>query len=256
MYSFYFSPRSTTKKIAQGITSAWDKPEERDLLTKPLQEDVMVPAPEAVLVAMPVYAGRIPAVCREMLRHIKGEGGPAIAVVAYGNRDYDDALLELTNLLEAQGFRVVAAGAFIGQHSIYPSVARGRPDAEDRKALGEFGVRCKAAAEGFDAAAHTRIAVKGDGCYAGKTPHVVPFHPIGNQNCIKCRACVPRCPVGAIPADDPRTTDEAKCISCGACIYICPVEARGYWSNSFQASVHVFEAKCAAARKSETFFAQ
>ncbi|NCB63675.1 MAG: 4Fe-4S dicluster domain-containing protein [Clostridia bacterium] len=255
MYSFYFSPRSTTKKIAQGITAAWDKPEERDLLTKPLKETVIIPEGEPVLVAMPVYVGRIPAVCREMLTLLKGNGNPAVAVVAYGNRDYDDALLELADVLEAQGFHVVAAGAFIGQHSIYPGVAKGRPDADDRQALGEFGRQCKAAMEGFDATAHSRIAVKGDSDYRSKTPHVVPFKPFGNQNCIKCRACVSRCPMQAIPADDPKKTDGAKCISCGACIYICPVEARGYWSDKFQESAPGFETKCAAYRKPETFFA-
>ena len=255
MLSFYFSPRSTTKKIAQGITEAFGTVEERDLLKKPIREDVVVPAGEPVLVALPVYVGRIPAICREMLTHLKGDGNPAVAVVAYGNRDYDDALLELVDVLEGQGFRVVAAGAFIGQHSIYPSVAKWRPDADDRAALAEFGTACKAAVEGFDAAKHERITVKGDPEYGNKEPHVVPFKPIGNQNCIKCRACVPRCPVGAISEDDPKKTDASKCISCGACIYICPVEARGYWSDKYKESVPVFEEKCAGYKKPETFFA-
>lgn len=255
MLSFYFSPRSTTKKIAQGVTGLWGHVEERDLVTKPLREDVNVPAGEVVLVAVPVYVGRVPGVCREMLAHLKGNGGPAVAVVAYGNRAYDDALLELVDVLEHQGFRVVAAGAFIAQHSIYTTVAKGRPDADDRVAMTAFGEACKAAVERFDAAAHTRIAVKGDPEYMGKAPHSVPLKPTGNQNCIKCRACVPRCPMGAIPADDPKITDAVKCISCGACTYICPVEARGYWNEKFKETVPVFEAKCAGYKKPETFFA-
>ena len=77
---------------------------------------------------MPVYAGRIPPICSEMLLHLKGHNTPAIITVAFGNRDYDDALLELKSLLENNGFLVIGAGAFVAQHSIFPKVGKGRPD--------------------------------------------------------------------------------------------------------------------------------
>lgn len=38
-------------------------------------------------------------------------GTPAIAVCVYGNRDYDDALIELKDAIEANGFKTVAAAA-------------------------------------------------------------------------------------------------------------------------------------------------
>lgn len=255
MYVFHFSPRGTTKKIAQGIAAAWGGAEERDLLLKPLGEELEVPGHEPVLVVLPVYAGRIPPLCREMVERLKGQGGPAVAVVAYGNRDYDDALLELCDLLESRGFHVVAAGAFIGQHSIFTQVAQGRPDSQDMAALADFGAKAKAAVERFDVSAHAPIQVKGNPAYRETAARGVPMKPIGNQNCIKCRACVARCPKKAIPADEPRKTDAALCISCGACIYICPVEARGYSGPGFEQAAADFGTKCAAYQRPEVFFA-
>ena len=96
MTSIFFSPRGTTKKTARAILGHQEKVLERDLLGRPLTEEWTLPAGEPVLVSMPVYAGRIPSICREMLlAHLKGHGNPAIAVAVYGNRDYDDALVEL-----------------------------------------------------------------------------------------------------------------------------------------------------------------
>lgn len=254
MYALYFSPKSTTKKIALAAAGAWGTITEVDLLKKPLKEALAIPAGEAVLVALPVYAGRIPALCREMLGRLEGAGNPAVAVVAYGNRDYDDALLELVEVLEAQNFRVVAAGAFIGQHSIFTSVAAGRPDGADLAALAAFGARARAAAESAGTGAVSTPAVKGDPAYGLRPARRVAIKPDGNKNCTKCRACVARCPVGAISADDPRATDGDRCISCGACIYICPVEARGYHGEGFAKGEADFAAKCGARREPEVFF--
>ena len=150
MLSLFFSPRGTTKKSARAILRPFGPVQERDLLGRPLREDIDVPAEEPVLVAMPVYAGRIPQGCREQLAaHLKGRGGPAIAVAVYGNRDYDDALAELQDLLEGNGFHVVAAGAFIGRHSIFSNVAAGRPDEADLAAMADFGARCKAVLDAY-----------------------------------------------------------------------------------------------------------
>ena len=67
----------------------------------------------------------------------------AIVAVIYGNRDYDDALLELADIAVEDGFEVVAAGAFIAQHCIFPKVANGRPDASDMAVATDFIKRAK-----------------------------------------------------------------------------------------------------------------
>lgn len=252
MKYLYFSPKSTTKRMAETVATAWPKAEPWDLLKQPA-DPTPIPADEPVLVALPVYAGRIPPHCIRQLEGLKGNGGPAVALVAYGNRAYDDALLELCQLLEGHGFRVIAAGAFVGQHSIFTQVAKGRPDQEDLALLTDFGQRCRAKADSFDPAAHTPLTVPGNPDYGTRPAAQVPFHPTGNRNCIKCRTCVVQCPVGAIPTDEPTRTEGDRCITCGRCIYICPVDARGYFFDAFPQSAQTFAEKNAAYRTPEWF---
>lgn len=254
MTSIFFSPRGTTKQTARAILGQAGPVEERDLLSRPLREDWLLPAGEPVLAALPVYAGRIPGVCRDMLRgRLRGSGSPAVAVVVYGNRDYDDALLELRDLLEEQGFRVVAAGAFVARHSIFTRVAADRPDGADRALMARFGARCREAVAAFDPAApHTPPAVPGSRNYrkAGR----VPFHPECSDRCMKCGACARSCPAAAIPPEEPWRTERDKCISCGACIHLCPTEARQYRGAVFEAAARGFEALNARRREPEVFF--
>jgi len=49
---------------------------------------------------VPVYAGRVPNVLLKYLNTLEGNGAQAVPVVLFGNRNYDEALKELRNLLE------------------------------------------------------------------------------------------------------------------------------------------------------------
>jgi len=110
----HFSPSGTTARIAEELSSALSANVQTvDLLksgpTSPMPHD----GSDLVLVAMPVFSGRIPGVCVDSLRKLEGTNTPAVAVVTYGNRDYEDALRELTDILTEQGFVVVGAAAFV-----------------------------------------------------------------------------------------------------------------------------------------------
>lgn len=177
---------------------------------------------DVVIIASPVYGGRLPEIVAESFKRIKGNNATAIAVVVYGNRDYDDALLELTDILKEDGFRIAGAGAFIGQHSIFPKVGTGRPDKSDEEALESFGKACRKAIE---IGTYKPLNVKGNRPY--KKISGVPVHPKGDPSkCKKCGKCVKACPVGAINPENPCETDNAKCLTCGRCIYVCTQGAR------------------------------
>lgn len=97
---------------------------------------------ELCVIVTPVYGGRVPALALQRLQRLKGNGAPAILVVVYGNRDYEDALLELRDTAISLGFVPLTAGAFIGEHSYSTPelpIAAGRPDTDDLQQAREFG---------------------------------------------------------------------------------------------------------------------
>jgi hypothetical protein len=53
---------------------------------------------ELVLIGVPVYAGRVPLEAVAKLRRLRVDRVPAVIIVVYGNREIEDALLELKDL--------------------------------------------------------------------------------------------------------------------------------------------------------------
>ena len=214
----HFSPTGGTKKVADAITADFSIPVVEMDLTK-TDSAVTLGDNDALMVVLPVYAGRVPQISLERLSALKGNGQKAVAVVVYGNREFDDALLETRDALEASGFQVIAAAAFIAEHSIVRTIAAGRPDAEDEALCRQFALDVMAKAD--DTAP---VWVPGNTPYKELKPSA--FHPAANENCVKCGACAQQCPVGAIPLDNPCLTDNELCINCMRCVQVCPVRSR------------------------------
>ena len=214
----HFSPTGGTKKVADAIAAGLDTPVVEMDLTK---EDVSVPLGDhdALMAVLPVFAGRVPQISLERLAALKGSGQKAVAVVVYGNREFDDALLETRNALEVGGFQVIAAAAFIAEHSIVRSIAAGRPDVQDEKIALQFATDVMAKLEN-----PTPVNVPGNDPYVELKPST--FHPTVDENCVKCGVCAEKCPVGAIPLGNPSETLGDVCINCMRCVQVCPVSSR------------------------------
>ena len=150
-------------------------------------------------------------------------------MVVYGNREFDDALLETRDALEGSGFRVIAAAAFIAEHSMHRSIAAGRLDARDEALCRRFAADVMAKAD--DAAP---IQVPGNTPYKELKPSA--FHPAANETCTKCGTCAKVCPTGAIPLNDPSHTDNERCINCMRCVEVCPINSRAL-PEMFQAMI-------------------
>ena len=211
-----FSPTGGCEKVAKAIV------QNQTTIGIDLCEDVSTQVVQGLLMAVvPVYGGRVPEVALERLRSLKGQGNPAVAVVVYGNRAYEDALLELHTELTANGFKVIAAAAFIAEHSIVRTIAKGRPNEADCAEAAEFGHRVSAKL----AAGDMRTV-----CVPGNIPYrerpQMPVTMLTLESCRGCGRCARLCPTGAIPLSAPEKTDAAKCILCMRCLSVCFRRAR------------------------------
>ncbi len=87
--------------------------EKHDITKSASKEVIHLSENDLLIVGMPVYAGRIPAIAIDALNKFKGNKTPAVIVCVYGNRDYDDALLELKDIVQNNGF-----SSFPPRHSL------------------------------------------------------------------------------------------------------------------------------------------
>lgn len=246
LHTFYFSPSGTTYKYAMIMAQTYgDDYQLIDITHGSSRLESELSDGDTVLLIAPVYAGRLPAMAADTFRQIDGKGMKAIVAVVYGNRDYDDALLELADIASERGFEVVAAGAFIAQHCIFPKVANGRPDQSDIEIAADFMRRAK------DADMSVLPTIKGNRPY--RKPGAVPLQPQTIEDkCRSCGLCARECPTGAIDAAT-LTTAKDKCISCCRCIAVCDRGARQFKGIMYATFSKVFCAQNSKRREPELF---
>lgn len=185
---------------------------------------------ELLVVAVPVYVGRVPGLLHEWLCAVQADGTPAVCVVVYGNRDFEDALLELRDTVQACGGVPIACAAFVGEHSFSSSetpIAVARPDAADLQQARSFGRRVEQTLRSISSVDRVgEIRVPGRYPYRElEDPLSVDFIDI-DDGCLQCGVCAESCPVGAIAFEDSSLRDKEKCVLCCACIKHCPEGAR------------------------------
>jgi ferredoxin len=228
----YFSPTGTTKKILEGFIEGFHVAMVKQIdLTLPAvkNQDFIIEKDGFAIIGAPVYGGRIPVTATQRLKRLKADKTPAVILVVYGNRAFEDALLELSVLVKEVGFIPVAAAAFIGEHSYSTEktpIAAGRPDAQDLMQARDFGslIRKKMGEmQTLDATA----ALSLPGNFPYKDNSVRPaISPIILQDlCNLCGDCAAVCPTAAIKVDSTVLIDKKRCIQCCACVKNCPVEA-------------------------------
>jgi len=262
-YAVFFSPTGTTEKAVTAVAGGTGLPLEKIDLT-PLKTRQAFKRSftksDLVVVGLPVYGGRLPYNLENFFAGLNGKDTPAVALVMYGNREYNDALIELKIRLEERGFHVAAGAAFIGEHTFSKNIATGRPDAGDLEIARAFGRKAASFIAGDKQGV---LTVKGkypfewkgfDPAETRPEPGRPPHPSVStNQSCTQCGLCVEECPWGAIDAEK-YTTDSIKCLRCFRCIKVCPVSAREVADKKFLEFLPQFEMRLNAVRKEPELF--
>lgn len=244
----HFSPTGSTAKLALRLGSALaDKITELDMTAQQLQSHAI--SSDIMVMAVPVYSGRVPGRAVEALRLISGKGQPCVGIVVYGNRAFDDALVELADIADEQGFSFIAAGGFIGQHSLVSEIGANRPDAQDLAEIDSFGLNILDAVRAGNTSAPLKIP--GNRPYLAPSSLKVPI--LASDACTSCGLCAERCPVAAIPLDELHVTNTEKCILCMRCIRNCPVQARSL-PPQVQEQFRTYLQNFVKRREPQTFF--
>ena len=253
----FFSPSGKTRRTLQNIAAGMQG-------TPIVEKDMTLPAQRAMeteldentlaVIGMPVYFGRIPKVFHAGLP-LRGRNTPAVYVAVYGNRDYEDALIELQNLGEQAGFISIAAAACVAEHSLCSEIASNRPDGDDAAKQRAFGEQILKRANAISEKTErlSPLKVKGNVPYReyGKLPTPV----FDKDLCIECGLCASICPAGAITRGT-FALDAQACLSCTRCIKACPAGAWGLEEAARQAAAEKMAhlAKLCAERREPEFF--
>ncbi|MEA3422513.1 MAG: EFR1 family ferrodoxin [Bacillota bacterium] len=247
--SIYFSPTGTSEKIIKTIVNEiFEEGMDFDLtLPKSREKQISIDSESVIIVGSPVYSGRTPFIFETYLKSLNVRGQDVILVALYGNRAYEDALLEMKDIFKEKNCNIIGAGAFIGEHSITGNVASNRPDEKDIAMAKSFAEKVK---ENIG----KNISVEVD----GKRPYRVRKSPnsIGpstNDNCNQCKLCAENCPVGAISMDDCKIVDAMACINCFRCVRECPKQAK-YYDERFDKIIDGLETNCTAVRLEPEIF--
>ncbi len=241
--SIIFSPTGGTERIADILSEGLGEDIRRIDLTDSHMDFSTVPiyADDIAIIALPSYGGRVPEIAADRLSRIEGNKAATILVCAYGNRAYEDTLIELYDIAKEAGFRPVAAIAAIAEHSIARQFAHGRPDDDDRDTLSSFAeaIRDKLAAGDYP-----EPAIPGNRPY--KERKVIGPVPEADGKCTDCGLCSRLCPVQAIGTDNP-------CIFCMRCIKVCPHSARSIDSGMLSRISDMLEKACCGRKEPELF---
>ena len=268
--AIYISPtgnvKTVVRTIAEKTAKLLDVPVKEDDFTLPDSRSGIrkVPADELVIFGVPVYSGRVPNKFLPFIQQLyKSDGAPAVPVVCFGNRNFDNALIELRNELENNGFRTVAGAGAVTEHVFSDALAPGRPDAKDIRLLEDFASDIVGKIKNMEPSQLSApIAVRGDdpvGPYYkplgidGKPAVFLKAKPKTKETlCIKCGICIKSCPMGSISEQNPSNIS-GICIKCHACVKKCPQKAKYFDDPAFISHVKMLEANYTKASKTELF---
>lgn len=264
--ALYFSPTRTTKRVVCAIASETAKilglPFSEIDITTPAQREKAISFTEndLVIFGAPVYIGRMPNLISPFFKTINGNGALGIPVAVYGNRAYDDGLIELRDIMAEDRFRLIAAAAFVGEHTFSYILGGGRPDTKDLEIAKRFAAKIAEKVRSIDNFTEEPGTIEVPGTpfpYSGfykatdtdkKSVDIRKVLPKTDvTKCTQCGECARICSMGAINTSDCQEIT-GKCIKCGACIKRCPQGAKYFDDPQYLSHLKLLEEKFSGKR--------
>lgn len=248
-----FSPTGGTQRVADIITSEWENSVNKvDLSdTKADYTSLVFGKDDLAVIAIPSYGGRVPALAAERITKIHGNQAQCVVVCVYGNRAYEDTLIELSDLAGQSNFRVIAAVSAIAEHSIMHQYATGRPDQQDKTQLQDFAKKIFKKAAANDAESTPDLQIPG--CRPYKKAGGAGLVPKADNQCTSCGLCAANCPAQAISKENIKTADSKKCIACMRCVSNCPQSARKVNSAMVSVAALAMKKACSVRKDNELY---
>jgi len=264
VHEIAFSPNFSTDKSARTLaeelakklsiqlaTDKFSTPKDREALRTYNDDELLV-------IGSPVYAGKLPnKILPDFQSKFKGNNTPAIAIVTFGNRSYDNGLAELVDTLASSGFIVIGALALVNEHSMAHTAFR-RPNGEDQ----EFIKACAdKLAEKIKAGNLDAVSVPGDSNAAYYTPlqengEKAVFLKAKPQTdlskCTQCGACANFCPMGSINPEDASDVP-GVCIKCHACVNRCTKNAKYFDDEQLLSHIRFLQENHSDRKENECF---
>ena len=213
-YEILFSPTGGTAKVAAALTTDWSSVKTIDLsIPSTHYEDICLESDSLAVIAMPAFGGAAP----------------------------------LEDYAQTAGFQVIAAVSAVAEHSIIHQYAAGRPNSADCQELAAFGRQIlQKAISGNLSVPEIPGNRPSKHSETGMVPNV-------KHSCTSCGLCAQKCPAGAIPPDNCKTTDKTKCISCMRCVSLCPVHAREVNPVMTAVAAKILKKSCTQEKANELF---
>lgn len=244
-----FSPTGGTARVAELLSEKLGETIRRIDLTDPALPDTGLDGSALAVIAVPSFGGRVPALAAQRLARIHADQARCVIVCVYGNRAYEDTLVELEDLAKQSGFQVIAALAAVAEHSIMHQYAAGRPDQQDQEELSGYAGKILEKANGNDCS--PVASLPGNRPY--KKSGGVGMVPKANKSCTSCGLCAGSCPAQAIRMDDLKTADPKLCISCMRCVVRCPQSARAVNGAMVAAAALAMKKVCSVRKGNELY---
>lgn len=228
IFEVTFSPTGRTKKIAHLFAESFNS----EIVTVDLTSmktdfsSFEIGADDVCIFAVPAYGGRVPGVTVDRIKQLRCNGAKAILIAVYGNREFEDTLVELYDTVVSISGQPFAAVSAIAEHSIVRKFGARRPDLDDRDELLVFiqSILEKYATLKSSELPLPELTLPGNRPYRDFTSK--PANLDVSHHCNSCGICARSCPVGAIPLDAPYIPHNDNCIFCMRCVNVCPMGAR------------------------------